>query len=101
MVSAAKDVRDEAAARAAEVGARPEVRKWIARLKKIAKDMPPDVAVFCESGNPYVLALRAAPGPDGSLGFEKAGTDGVVDQDSIIARVPRGPHGGGWDGGSW
>jgi hypothetical protein len=61
--------------------------------------MPEDVAVFCETGQPFVLALAAARNTQGGRGYETR--SGSVDKDSIIARIAQGPKGGGWDGGGW
>lgn len=89
----------EAEMRAAEIGARPEVRRWVKRFRKLVADMPADVEVFCESGRPYVMALRPSPDKLGGLGYLTG--RGGVDQDAIIARIERSPSGGGWDGGGW
>ena len=87
-------------ARAAEVGARPDVARWVARFRKLAKDMPPDVAVFCESGSPFVM-VRSEGGEGYVNGHAQRGHEGCENQAAIIAQITPGPHGGGWDGGGW
>lgn len=89
----------EAKARAEELRERPDVQRWIKRLKRLANDMPEDVSVYCESGAPFVMALAPTRDKRGGLGYETE--TGGVDQDSVIEAIPQGRNGGGWDGGGW
>ncbi len=77
--------------RAADVGERPDVQRWIRRFRKVAQDMPADVWVFVASGTPCVMATdengEHIQGPRGRGN----------DQDAIITSV----RGGSWDGGDF
>ena len=103
---------DEAADRAAEVAAMPHVQRWAKRLRKVFEDTPPEVAVFCESGTPFVLARRT---PEDAIahdhddlytnGPEHRNQAGGMDQDAIVVDISKGntvrSGGGSWDGGGW
>jgi hypothetical protein len=83
-------VSEGAKRRAAVVGGREDVRRWIKRLRKLAREMPPDVWVFVASGTPTVLATDESGCP-----FYKASMG--ADADAVISTT----SGGRWDGGDW
>ncbi len=65
------------------------MKRWIRRLKRLVKDMPPNVWVYV-SGGVNVMAL----GKDGEHFMTEFGG---VDQESMIDSA----SGGDWDGGGW
>lgn len=83
------------AERAKQVAEMPHVKRWLKRFAAVARDMPPEVWVFCGgTGGATVLAKaeNLLPcricGPSG---------DEAVDTDAVILDA----DGGTWDGGDW
>lgn len=75
----------------------PHVQRWVKRLRKLAKDMPPEVWVFCESGNPHVMARR----PEGGVyevEHDNIMKRGRMDPDGVVELVRTSLR---WDGGGW
>lgn len=83
-------VSAKAKAHAAEIGATPEVQRWVKRFRRLAGDMPLGVHVFVASGTVCVMALNDDGNP-----YETGGCG--MDHDAVIADV----HGGQWDGGDF
>lgn len=81
-------VRDRADA----VAAMPHVRRWLRRLHRVARDMPPEVWVYVASGSPHIMARS----DDGEPIFNERG---CVDQDAAVDVLDR--KNGSWDGGDW
>lgn len=82
----------QATERAEIVGELPHVQKWIKKMQKLAKEMPPEVWVYVASGTPHIMALDEK----GKL-FERS--NGGMDSDAIVATLSRSK--GHWDGGDW
>jgi hypothetical protein len=85
-VNCPKLAREVAARRAQQ----PDVKRWIRRFKRLARDMPEGIWVFCGGGCPTVLAFD-----DGARPFMT--WDECVDQEAAIVSV----SGGHWEGGDW
>lgn len=79
--------------RAETIGARTDVRRWVKRLEKLSRDMPPDVCVYVESGTPHVMAMNEDGTP-----CVKPDADESADPDAVVGRVE---SSGRWDGGGW
>jgi len=74
---------------ASEAGERPEVKRWVRRLGRLIKDMPPGLEVFVGEG---VAVLTTGPnGEHFMTGTGGAEAHAVVDSFND----------GRWDGGGW
>lgn len=78
--------------RAAELGERPDIQRWIKRLKKLSDEMPEDVYIFCEGGSAHVMAKKH----DGDSYETETECE---DPDAVIGTVWS--AGKTWDGGGW
>ena len=72
--------------RANEVGDRPEVRRWLKRLRAVLRDCPPDVQIRAGTDSASVFAL-APGGQEYTRFFDQSRDWELDDEDANIERL--------------
>jgi hypothetical protein len=84
--------RDEASRRAAEIGARPAVRRWMKRLRALMKAQPAETWLYMEECHLHLMALST----DGHRFVRETDHEGSEQASSVDSVTIPGADAGAW-----